>query len=51
MALAPLEIAFAEEAAGADRNLGLGDVVARAERIVLRVEEDQDAFALIFVHQ
>ena len=47
----PLQIALAEHAAGADRDLRLDDVIARAERIVLRIEERQHALPLIVVQQ
>ncbi len=35
----------------ADGDLGLGDVVARAQRIALGIEEGQHALALVFVHE
>ena len=49
--LAAVEIALAEHAAGADRDLRLDDVIAAAERIALRVEERQHALPLIVVQQ
>src|SRR3546814_19364766 len=49
MALRAVEEPLAEQPAGADGNLGLADVIARAQRVALRVKEDQHALLLIFV--
>ncbi len=49
--LAAVHPALAEHAAGADGDLRLDDVVAGAERIGLRVEEGEDALALVVVHE
>jgi hypothetical protein len=49
--LRTLHPALAEHAARADGDLRLDDVVARAERIVLRVEEGEHALALVVVQQ
>src|SRR5205807_2426167 len=46
VALAAVKEAFAPDSTGADRDLGLGDVIAGALWIALRVEKDVDAFAL-----
>ena len=51
MALRALEEALAEEAARADRDLRLGDVIAGAERIALGIEEDQHPLALVIVEE
>src|SRR5689334_2389699 len=50
MALAAVQEALSPNAAGTDRNLGLGDVIAGAEWVALGIEEDVDTFALITVH-
>ena len=47
----PLQEALAEQAARADGDLGLGDVVAGAQRIAVGIEEGQHALALVFVHE
>jgi hypothetical protein len=43
--------ALAEDAAGADGDGGLDDVEALAQRILLRIEQRQDAIALVVVQQ
>src|SRR3546814_13628508 len=43
----PVVEAFAEQAARADGNLGLGDVIARAKRIALGIEERRHPALLI----
>ena len=47
----PLQEALAEQAARADGDLGLGDVVAGAQRIAVGIEEGEHALALVFVHE
>ena len=37
--------------AGANRNLGLNNMIARAQRIGFRIEQHHDALALVIVHQ
>jgi hypothetical protein len=49
LSLAAVHPSLAEHAARAERDLALNDVIAGAERIVLRVEEGQHALALIVV--
>ena len=51
MALRALEEALAPDAAGADRDLRLADMIARAQRIAFRVHEDQDALFLIVMQE
>ena len=48
--LGALQEALAPQPARTERDLGLDDVVTRAERIALGVEEHVDALALIAVH-
>src|SRR3546814_3203388 len=43
----PVVEAFAEQAARADGNLGLGDVISRAKRIALGIEEGRHPALLI----
>ena len=50
LALAAQAEPLAQEAAGAQGDLGLHDVIARARRIGLRVQEGQHPVALILVH-
>ena len=45
--LGAAEIASAEDAARAERDLGLEDVIAVAQRILLGVEEGEQALALV----
>ena len=47
MDLRPVQKALAENAAGAERDLGLGDVEAGAERVRRRIEEGQQPVLLI----
>ena len=47
----PLHEALAEQPARADGDLGLGDVVAGAQRIAVGIEEGQHPLALVFVHE
>ena len=49
LALGAEQEALAGHAARAERDLRLGDVIAGAQRILLRVEEDLDAAALVVV--
>src|SRR5208337_3569693 len=49
--LASHHVALAEHAAGADRDLGLDDVVAGAQRIVFGIQECQYALALIVMNE
>jgi hypothetical protein len=43
--------ALAEDAAGTDGDGGLDDVEALAQRILFRIEEREDAIALVVVQQ
>src|SRR5262245_58141587 len=45
--LRAVEIAFAEEPAGADRDLRLNHVVAGAQRITIRIEKGQNTCTLV----
>ena len=49
MALRALQEALAPQPAGAQRDLGLDDVVAGAERVALRIEEGGDPRPLVVV--
>ena len=51
MALRPLQQSLAEHPARAERDLRLHDVIARAERVILRIEEGQHAFLLIVMQE
>ena len=51
LALGALHEAFAEHAARTQRDLGLQDVIAGAERIAAWIEEGQDAVALIIFEE
>ena len=49
LCLAAVHVALAEDSARANRDLRLDDVIAGAQRVGLRVQEGQDALALIVV--
>jgi hypothetical protein len=49
VALRAVEEALSEDAGRADRDLGLDGVVARSERVGLRIEEASEARALIIL--
>src|SRR3546814_8541644 len=51
MALRALEEALAENSSGSDGDLRLADVIASAQRIAFRVEEDEDAVLLVIVQE
>ena len=51
LGLGALGPAFSGNAAGANRDLGLDHVVAAAERVGLRVEEDSDSIFLVFAQR
>ena len=51
LSLRTLQVALSGDAARTDRDGGLDDVVARAERIVLRIEEGEHALLLVVVQQ
>ena len=51
LGLGALQPTLAKDAAGADGNLGLDDVIAAAERVFLRVDQHHDPLALIVMHQ
>ena len=51
MALRSLQIALAADTARSDRDLGLADMIAGAQRIAFRIEEDKHAVLLIFLEQ
>ena len=51
MALAALQEPLAEQPAGAERDLGLGDVIAGPERVALRIQKGQDPLLLVGAHK
>src|SRR6185437_190973 len=51
MRLRPLHEALAEDAAGADGDLGLEAVISGAQRIALRIEEGVDAVLLVVLQE
>ena len=50
VALGAVAEPFAENPARTDGDLGLGDMVAGAERVIFRVEEDKNAVLLVRLH-
>jgi hypothetical protein len=51
MGLGAVEPAFPGQSAGTDRNSRLDGVVACPERVLRRIEQRENALALIAVHQ
>ncbi len=50
MSLAAVQPTLAEQPAGSDRNLGLNNMVAGAQRVAFRIDERQYALLLIIEH-
>ena len=46
-----MQPALAEDAAGADGDLRLNDVITRAQRVALRIEKGKHPFTLVAVHE